>query len=117
MNTFIPREEDSIRNRKVTYMKIDQYPSVVGLVSMCMGGANFAVLMLLFLISYTQKGESGMWIGVLGLLLAIVAISGIVTAVVGMRDEEAKKGRSVAGFCINVFLFLVYVSLYVTGIV
>ena len=57
--------------------------------------------------------------GMEGLLAAASEPSAdmVVTAVVGMGDEEAKKGRSVAGFCINIVMLMVYISLYVSGIV
>ncbi len=115
MKKFAPRDGERIHRRENTYMKIEQYQSLQGLLSICLGGIVFVALLVLFAISYAQKGNAGTWIGVLGLLLLAVTVAGIVLAAIGLRDPEARKGRPGVGLTVNLILFLGLVSLYIMG--
>lgn len=115
MKKFASRDGERKYRRENTYMKIEQYQSLQGLISICLGGSVFVALMVLFAISYVQKGNAGVWIGILGLLLVAVTVAGIVLAVVGLRDPEARKGRPSVGLAVNLLLFIVLASLYIIG--
>lgn len=115
MKKYTPREGEHLHRRENTYMKIEQYQSLQGLISICLGGTIFVLLLVLFAISYVQKGNAGGWIGVLGLLLFAASVVGIVLAVIGLRDPEARKGRSIVGLAANLVLFIGLVSLYIMG--
>lgn len=115
MKKFTSRDGEGLHRRENTYMKIDQYQSVQGLVSICLGAAVFVLLLVLFAVSYVQKGNAGSWIGVLGLLLFVTSIAGIVLAITGLRDPEARKGRSVIGLSVNIVMFISLAVLYIMG--
>lgn len=115
MKKFTPREGERLHRRENTYMKIEQYQSLQGLISICLGGTILVLLLVLFAISYAQKGNAGGWIGVLGLLLFAASVVGIVLAVIGLRDPEARKGRSIIGLAANLVMFIGLVSLYIVG--
>lgn len=73
------------------------------------------LLLVLFAVSYAQKGNAGMWIGMLGLVLLVVSVAGIVLAANGLRDPDARNGRSIVGIFINGILLFGLVGLYIMG--
>lgn len=115
MKKFTPRDGEYLHRRKNTYMKIEQYQSLQGLVSICLGGAVFVLLLVLFAVSYVQKGNAGGWIGVSGLLLLAASVVGVVLAVIGLRDPEARNGRSIVGLAVNFVMFIGLMVLYIMG--
>lgn len=115
MKKFVSKDQTSINNRKMSYMDIDRYPSVPGLIAIILGGVIFVAFLVLCVVSYLQAGVAGMWIGVLGLLLLVSALVGICISLYGLRDPEAKPFRSVVGLAENVLMFLVLLVLYVRG--
>ena len=75
-----------------------------------------AGLILLFVLSYINKGMAGMWIGALGILLIVVAIAAIIVAINGLRDSEALHTRNAIGIVENLLILGGLVFLYVMGI-
>ena len=116
MKKFVPREEKGIRNRTGSYAAINKYKSVPGLISIWMGIGVLAGLLLLFVLSYINKGMAGMWIGALGILLIVVAIAAIIVAINGLRDSEALHTRNAIGIVENLLILGGLVFLYVMGI-
>ncbi|MBQ1688157.1 MAG: hypothetical protein II073_02620 [Lachnospiraceae bacterium] len=110
------REKSSLRNRTMTYIHLEQYPSMQGLISLIIGAVSWAFWIGLYVISYLQKGKSGLWIGFLGILCLLCAITGSVFAIIGLRDPDAKKGRSLLGIVINSILFLISFMSYILGL-
>lgn len=115
MKKYTPRNGERLHRRENTYMKIEQYQSLQGLISICLGGAVFVLLLAMFAVSYAQKGNAGSWIGIVGLLLLAVSVVGIVLAVIGLRDPEARKGRPIIGLAVNVVMFIGLMVLYLMG--
>lgn len=115
MKKFTPKDGESLHRRENTYMKIDQYQSAQGLISICLGATAFVLLLVLFVVSYVQKGNAGVWIGALGLLLLVGTVAGIVLAVIGLKDPEARKGRPIIGLSANLVMFICLVILYIMG--
>lgn len=109
------KEERSLHNRKVSYMRIDQHPSVQGLVSIMIAAATLVILLTLCIVSFIQHGKSGMWIGLLGILSGVISVVGIVFAAMGLSDPEARRERPVIGLCCNIVLLLILVALYTVG--
>lgn len=105
-----------IRNRGNSYMKIDQYKSVPGLISILVAAGTLLLLNVLFVLSYLKKGQAGMWIGLLGLLLLVVAIFGAGLGIYAIRDSEARKGRPVVGTICNLLLVALLLFLYLSHI-
>ena len=115
MKKSASKERAGVHNRKVGYMDIDKHDSVLGLVSIIVGIAAVVVLLGLFLLSYIQHGKAGIWIGLLGILLAFATVAGVVIAIFGLSDTEAKKGKPVLGIVLNAVLFSALVVLYIIG--
>ena len=114
MKKSASKERAGVHNRKVGYMDIDKHDSVSGLVSIIIGIA-VVLLLGLFLLSYIQHGKAGIWIGLLGILLVFATVAGVVIAIFGLSDTEAKKGKPVLGIILNAVLFSVLVVLYIIG--
>jgi len=115
MKKYTPRDGERLHRRENTYMKIEQYQSIQGLISICLGGAVFVLLLAMFAVSYVQKGNAGGWIGVAGLLLLAASVVGIVLAFIGLRDPEARKGRPIVGLAVNFVMFIGLMVLYIMG--
>lgn len=101
--------------RRETYISVEKHKSVPGLISILMGAGTVIALLLLVVISYLHQGNAGMWIGVLGLLLAVVALAAIVVAITGFRDPEALHSRPTIGLIENMIIFVLLVLLYISG--
>lgn len=110
------KEERTLHNRKASYMRIDQHPSMQGLLSIITAAVTLVCLLALCTVSFIQDGRSGMWIGMLGILLGVLSIIGIVLAVMGLSDSEARRERPVIGLCCNIVLLLILVALYIVGL-
>ena len=116
MKVFKPREDEFAVRRNTGYLAIDKYPSVPGLISCVMGVAGIVLLLLLFILSYVNKGMAGIWIGVLGILGMLLGIVAIGIAAIGMKDPEALHTRNVIGMIGNGLLLLIYIILYAVGL-
>lgn len=101
--------------RREKYISVEKYKSVPGLVSILMGAGTVIGVLLLFVLSYLNQGNAGMWIGVAGLLLIVVAFAAIVVAIAGLRDPEALHNRPAIGLIENIIIFILLVLLYISG--
>ena len=101
------------RSRREDYASLNKYKSVPGLISICMGIGVIVGFLLLFFVSYMLGGEAGIWIGVLGILLFLVAVAAVVVAIIGLRDSEAQAKRSVVGLLFNGIIITIVILTYI----
>lgn len=100
---------------RVNYASVDKYKSVPGLISIFMGIGTVIGMVLLFVGSYLEGGQAGIWIGVLGILLIVVALAAICMAITGLRDPDAMHGRPTIGLIENLIIFVLLILLYLSG--
>ena len=101
--------------RRERYISVEKYNSVPGLVSILMGAGTVIGILILFVLSYLNQGNAGIWIGVAGLLLIAVAFAAIVVAITGFWDPEALHTRPTIGLIENMIIFILLVLLYISG--
>lgn len=116
MKTFVSKDRTGVHNRGSSYIEIDKHKSVPGFISIMIGVAVFVLLMVLFLLSYLEHGKAGIWLGLIGIMLVFLAITGIIFAISGLSDSESKKGRPIAGAVLNAVMLSVLLVLYIVGV-
>ncbi len=112
MKKFVPRDDEGILTESESYLNIDQHKSSQGLVSIIMGIISLILLIVLFVCSYTQRGEAGVWIGWSGIGVYLMSLTGLIFAALGLKDKEAKNERSYVGLVLNGIVFVWLTVLY-----
>lgn len=88
-------------------------------------GGNFSVftgciVLILFLaaagISAGQKGNGALWLGAVGILCFFLSVAGFILGYTGFKEKDIYYTAPVAGVVLNGFWMIVYLSLYVIGV-
>lgn len=89
--------------------------SVPGMVSCAIGSVAWIIFIALAVYSSAHQGNAEAFIGTIGILNAVLALTGTVFAVRGFREHDVFYGQPVAGMTLNAVLFLIYFILYLIG--
>lgn len=95
----------------------DKTHPVSGIVSVIIGVAALAGLVTLCLLSGSAKGNSGMVVGVFGLMVLIAGVIGFILAAKCYKKDEIYMATPAIGTVVNGLLILICVLLYVIGAV
>lgn len=95
----------------------DKKHPIKGLISVALGGIVILVLSLLLFFSSASKGNSGMAVGVIGVLELIASFVGFILAVRCFKEEDVYMTTPTIGAIVNGFLVIVFLLLYVIGAV
>lgn len=88
-----------------------------GIVSVVIGGLAVVALVSLFLLSSSEKGNSGFLAGVFGLLVLVASIAGFIMAAKCYKREDVYMVTPAVGTVLNITIILFCIILYVIGAV
>lgn len=106
-----------MRNGKKSYNFTDKTHSKDGRIATAMGSIAVVVLLFLVVCSIVSKGSLGIWYGLTAFVDAIVAFSGMVIAVGSLKEEDSLKMYPWIGVFLNASVFLIFLVLFIIGIV
>lgn len=92
-----------------------QKHSIPGIFSTVLGILSLIVLPILLNISFSAQGQAGMLIGALGLYSFIMAIAGLITGIVGIRQEDCYKLFPKIGITLSGLSTLIWALIYSMG--
>lgn len=95
----------------------DKTHPVSGIFSVIIGVAALAGLVTLCLLSGSAKGNSGMVVGVFGLVVLAASVIGFILAAKCYKKDEIYMATPAIGTVVNGLLILICVLLYVIGAV
>ena len=93
----------------------DKTHPMMGILSLIIGIAALGVLITLFFISSSVRGNSGMSAGVLGILVMIASIAGFILAVRCYKKEDIYMTIPAIASVLNGVLIIACLMLYVLG--
>ena len=91
--------------------------SVKGIISVVMGSFSLIALLALSIISSLSKGNGGLIIGILGMLLFVITVAGFILGIKACREKEIYYTAPVTGMVINGFLSIFFFILYMVGVI
>lgn len=91
--------------------------SVKGLMSVIIGSVSLITLIVLSIISSLSKGNGGLIIGVIGILLFVFTIVGFILGIKGCREKEIYYTAPIVGMVMNGFLSILFFALYMVGLI
>lgn len=103
------------RRKKIQFT--DKIHPMQGIIAALVGLVSVALLCTLFILSYQSKGNSGLYIGFLGMLDLAVSVVGFVMAVKCFKKEDIYILTPTLGAVINGMMIISCMLLYVMGAV
>lgn len=101
------------RRKKIQFT--DKIHPPQGIIAALIGLVSVVLLCVLFTLSYQSKGNSGLYIGVLGMLDLAVSIVGFIMAVKCFKKEDIYIFTPTLGAVLNGMMIICCMLLYVTG--
>lgn len=105
-----------MKKKKAKMKFVGRKHSLYGLISTLFGAVNLISLIVLIVITTNSAGATGIWLGLIGILLLIMSLVGGLIAVVGFRQKDIFYTLPIIGITSNGILFLSYVVLYFLGL-
>ncbi|BCJ93449.1 hypothetical protein acsn021_10180 [Anaerocolumna cellulosilytica] len=105
-----------LKHKKEIFKFSGRSHSVKGIVSVILGTASLLFFILLAVISSISHGNGGMAIGILGIILLVVSISGFILGIKACIEKEIYYTAPIIGMVMNGLLFLGLFLLYIVGI-
>lgn len=104
------------KNKQEGYKFSDKTHPLPAVLSVVIGAA--ALIMLLFLIirSGMMGGEGGLSFGTAGVIMLLLAMAGLIMAGLSFRKHEIHYVFPVIGVAMNSVLTILYVVIYIAGI-
>ncbi|QHQ61164.1 hypothetical protein Ana3638_10595 [Anaerocolumna sedimenticola] len=91
--------------------------SLKGIISVIIGSLSLISLLILSIISSLSKGNGGLIIGFIGMLLFVISITGFILGIKACREKEIYYTAPVTGMVINGFLSIFFFVLYMVGVI
>ena len=80
-------------------------------------GSIAAALLIVLTILSAIEGEASFIYGVIGMAAALVSLIGLIVSILATRERDVFLSVPIAGMIVNGIAFLVYVIIYVLGLV
>lgn len=90
--------------------------SRMGIYSCVQAGLSFALILICVFIAFVLRGKTWGFIGALGLISVILAISGIRSSIKGVRERERKYITCKAGLVGNIVILLGLITIFIGGL-
>ncbi len=100
---------------KKNYMFSSKKHSLKGIISLLLGMVAVIILIAAIYISYIQKGKTGFYIGIVGLLTIIIAVTGLIIGIRSFFEEDKYYLTSKIGTGINSILLLYWMYIIISG--
>lgn len=106
-----------VKRKKEVFKFSGRKHSIRGLISVIFGGITLIALILLSVISSLSGGYGGLILGIIGMVLFVISITGFILGIKSCREKEIFYTAPVVGMVLNGFLSIVFFVLYMIGII
>ena len=111
--TRVPMKVIKARSNKYKFsVKIHPMKAII---SVGLGVISSIMLIFSLYLSWKNKGDLGIMIGVFGILAFIIAISGCVIAAISLKQRNIDLRVPVTGIILNGLLTIIYIAIYAMG--
>lgn len=93
----------------------DRSHPTMGIASVLLGVVALAMLIILCIVSGEAKGNSGIFIGVLGMISMMISIVGFIMAIKCYRKEDIYMVTPTIGSVMNGMLVVIFLLLFFIG--
>jgi ABC-type transport system involved in cytochrome c biogenesis permease subunit len=107
---------EALLKKHRVYKFSDKRHPIIGVISVILAVSSFITIMILFLVSSQQQGNSGIMIGLIGILAFFLSVLGLILAVISAREKEIHYTFPIIGMGFNGILMIIYMIIYVVGI-
>ncbi len=90
--------------------------SIKGLISLILGIISCIALFVISYISSLSAGNGSLLLGVIGMALFGVSITGFILGIKACKGKEIYYTAPIIGLILNGFLSIIYLTLYMVGI-
>lgn len=97
------------------YKFTDKNHSVQGVVSSIIGIVCILAVAGMVAVTYQQNGQTGKWIAVPGIIVLLLAMTGMYYGVLGMKEENTYRLLPWLGCGMNGIVLAAFVLIYILG--
>jgi hypothetical protein len=91
--------------------------SVKGLISLAIGIISLLTFIIISILSSFSKGNGGLILGIIGLVLFVVSVTGFILGIKACKEKEIYYKAPITGMVINGLLSLLFLILYMVGVI
>ena len=110
------RERENRRKTSRKYGQVKLKHAKKGMLSCVIAASVLVILFLLLLVAYKREGNTGSFIGSLGLVSLIAAVTGCVFGYKGFKEREKNYLTCKIGVGCNLFVVIIYVAIFFRGL-
>ena len=111
--TKVPEKVIKARSNKYKF-SVKTHP-IKAIFSVLLGVISFVMLMISCYLSWQNRGNLGIMIGLFGIIAFLVAIIGFIMAFTSFKRKDVHLRFPLIGIALNVVLIIIYVAIYVMG--
>lgn len=104
-----------MRSRKRRIKFSDKSHATNGIIATILGGISLVLMIVLVIISYTKKGDAGLYAGSIGLTAFVIAIIGLITGISSFKERERYYLFSKIGSLLNAMIIALWIAIYIIG--
>ncbi len=98
------------------YKFTEKTHSVRGVVAIILSILSFAACGVLIYLSYSNRGNAGIYIGSAGILGFFISVIAFITAVMSIREQETFRVVPYASLGVSLISLAVWITIYLGGI-
>lgn len=105
------------KRKKEVFKFTGRSHSVKGLISLVIAIVTLLTFFVISVVSSFSKGNGGLILGVIGILLFILSTTGFILGIKACKEKEIFYKAPVTGMVINGLLSILFFILYMVGII
>lgn len=109
------REKERKKRGTRKYGQANLKHSRMGIYACCYAGMSFVLLLGSISFAFFMHGETGGWIGGIGIISIVLTILGIRASVKGLREREKKYITCKIGIALNLVILIGLVAIFIGG--
>ena len=109
-------EKEKMKRRSRKYGQAQLKDSRRGIKSCFLAVCALFILVLIFSVSYITRGDVGILIGLCGILVVVLAVSGLKAGIQGLKEREKNYITCKVGIALNGVFLLGMAGIFVRGL-
>lgn len=101
--------------RKRKYKFTDKNQSRQGIISSIIGAVSVLLIVGMIAVAYMQNGQTGKWIAIPGILVLLLAVTGLYHGFLGTKEEDTYHLFPWLGCGMNGIVLAAFVLIYIVG--
>ncbi len=104
-----------MRSRKRRIKFSDKSHATKGILATILGTISLVLMIVLVIISYSEKGDAGIYVGSIGLVAFVMAIIGLITGISSFKERERYYLFSKIGSLLSAMIIVLWIAIYIIG--